>query len=889
MLSKLWSTNIRSPYSPDTPWHAFDFAFHALEIEADVLIVCMSWLTRKEPRDFSRTLGEPDMETLTYWVQRLEPLVRAELEREVIVVFCNRSGQEEEALYAGTCAVIGIKEGEVSVYGLAGRGTKEFLFVDTSLPPFAKLVQNEDDNYESKQVGDILQVSEVPRPGSVDPSKWNVDMTKWPTPPSSKTAPSNAAGAPTGSFGVTSMPSRHSQPAAGEALPAKKEKPSPKLQIPEQATFSNSVRPTPTEKDSPSTIPTPTAPSPTPMAIRPKLIIPEQNVINAGFSRKPSPFPHDKYFLEQHRFFGSRVQAQVFTPITPLEEVPQASTQASKQASTQGSARFYWKPSDTLLKTPANMNFSFADTPTPDSPIASKGMALGALTPFPGEEVPPLTARPGKQGSLSNIQTHTRRTSTSLRQSETLSPYDAALSPQMEATGAPGSGARPDTKHAQREGPPPRPPNPVSRNNNNNNNHNRGKEEARSAATSSRQEPATKQSQRPSPPRRTASAADNRAQWPEKAKEVFHPVRTDSPKSRHASRSQSIRADSMSEQRFENVPRPTHSHTASTPVTNSIPNGVRPPSRAGHGPQDELRRPQSRTTARPGGNPTARHARSRSAGAVPRDTTDVVKTETTRQRSSSRSPPGGKRPVSRGRQRFASGQSPPRGDSQQASVSLAQDTKDTILITRRVSVTRIHSSSRPSGVRKATPEDDIVAVEEYVDPECVQHFQRAPSASAPQGKIPSIADGRAILGAHCNLPPPPPVYHLEDDMEDDTQTHSPAVLGGRVKTTIITVPHGVSLDSIASPLPSANSVTSTMSQTSQASIAPSSSDRSDGTTPDKSRYPTQTPRPVVATYVLAEEKRADTPIPALCETCGSPRPGSHHSDEEGRRPKTNFW
>jgi hypothetical protein len=820
------------------------------------VIVCMSWLTRKEPRDFSRTLGEPDMETLTYWVQRLEPLVRAELERETIVVFCNRSGQEEDALYAGTSAVIGIKEGEVSVYGLAGRGTKEFLFVDTSKAPFAKLVQNDDDDYQTEERGEMVEVGGVPtRLDSVDPSKWTViDPTKWPAPPSTAKAPSNTTVLSPAPGVNPATSSGHTQPAAG-AVPAK-EKPSPKLQIPRQENISDPVHSRPAEKDSPTTIPTPTGPSPTPMAMRPKLVIPEQNVIKAGFSRKPSPFPHDNYFLEQHRFFGNRVHAQIFTPITPMEEAPQVSAQAS--------TRFYWKPSDTLLKTPANMNFSFADTPTPDSPIASRGIPLGALTPFRGEELPPVTGRPGRQGSLSNIDTrNTRRPSTSLKQSETLSLYDAALSPPPESAKSPTVGsARPESRGAQREAPPSRPPNPVSRNKN------RTTEEGRGSATASKQEPAARQSERPSPPRRTASAAENRGTWHE------DPVRTDSPKARHASRTQGIRAEGMSEQRMENSSRASHSHSASAGTS-----GARPPSRTGHGGQDEVRRPASRTTTRATGGSVVRHARSRSAGDIDRKPTDSTKTETPGQRSTSRSPPEGRRPVSRGRQRVPTGQSPPRGGSKQASVSMTQDTRDTILITRRVSVTRIHSSSRPSGVRKATPEDDIVAVEEYVDPACGQHSQRAPSASAPQHKLPSIADGRAIVGAQCNLPPPPPVSHLEDDDDDDSRAHTPAVLGGSVKTTIITVPSGTLLDSIGSALPSANSVTSTMSQAIPASGSAA---------PDNSRFPNQTPKPVVAARLVTDERRVDSPISAVCETCGSPRVGSY-SDEEVRRPKTNFW
>lgn len=80
------------------------------------------------------------METLSYWLARLEPLIRAEAEGEIIVVFANRCGSEDEATYAGTSAVLGVNAGEVKVYGILGRGEKELLVVDTNKRPQAKLV-----------------------------------------------------------------------------------------------------------------------------------------------------------------------------------------------------------------------------------------------------------------------------------------------------------------------------------------------------------------------------------------------------------------------------------------------------------------------------------------------------------------------------------------------------------------------------------------------------------------------------------------------------------------------------------------------------------------------------------------------------------------------------
>lgn len=133
-----------NPYRFEAPWSTFEFAFHILDVGANVVIVSMAWLTREDPRSFSRMPKEPDMETLTYWVKRLEPLIRAEDDEEIIVIMANRTGAEDDAVYAGTSTVIGIQNGEVNVYGLLGRGEKELLVVDTSLPPLAKLVYRPD-------------------------------------------------------------------------------------------------------------------------------------------------------------------------------------------------------------------------------------------------------------------------------------------------------------------------------------------------------------------------------------------------------------------------------------------------------------------------------------------------------------------------------------------------------------------------------------------------------------------------------------------------------------------------------------------------------------------------------------------------------------------------
>lgn len=72
------------------------------------------------------------MDTLSYWLARLKPLIQADDPREVVVVLANRTGVEDDAVYAGTTAVIGVESGDVKLYGILGRGEQKLLMVDTS-------------------------------------------------------------------------------------------------------------------------------------------------------------------------------------------------------------------------------------------------------------------------------------------------------------------------------------------------------------------------------------------------------------------------------------------------------------------------------------------------------------------------------------------------------------------------------------------------------------------------------------------------------------------------------------------------------------------------------------------------------------------------------------
>ncbi|KAM0332962.1 hypothetical protein ACHAQA_001618 [Verticillium albo-atrum] len=192
-----------NPYRFESPWSAFEFAFHILEYQSNFVIVSMAWMTREDGRMFSRMPNEPDMETLTYWVTRLEPLIRAENDDEIIIVFCNRTGTEDDVIYAGTSAVIGIQGGEVKVYGLLGRGQKELLIVDTDNPPFAKLVYRPENGDTSSTQVELQRMGISP---STESSKFSNSSTWSQSAPSEKNVqddPSPPPGSKTSSSGPT--------------------------------------------------------------------------------------------------------------------------------------------------------------------------------------------------------------------------------------------------------------------------------------------------------------------------------------------------------------------------------------------------------------------------------------------------------------------------------------------------------------------------------------------------------------------------------------------------------------------------------------------------------------------------------------------------------------
>ncbi|KAF4780479.1 N-terminal amidase [Colletotrichum scovillei] len=358
-----------NPYRFESPWHEFEFAFHVAECESNLVIVSMAWMTREDGRMFSRMPNEPDMDTLTYWVTRLEPLIRTESHEEIIVVFCNRTGIEDEVVYAGTSAVIGIQDGE-----------KELLVVDTNNPPYAKLVYRPEVDKPSVLHGELQMNGDSG--GDSGTPFGSLSPTSPQQPPSNGDQDTSSQ-----SSGERRRSKHQDSVAKHVALPSKRTKP-PQIQIP------GSAGPYGLPSKSPGAdaflLLTPTAPSPTPLSVRPKLTIPsfsaddnsrspvpdssrsaysvhsvlsERSVVSNG--RPPAestPYPDSAHPLSE--YLGGYGEKRIYGGHVSVAEAA-FSQYSPNSARSPVSPQYFWRPPEMLSK---SVNETRGRMITPDSP-----------------------------------------------------------------------------------------------------------------------------------------------------------------------------------------------------------------------------------------------------------------------------------------------------------------------------------------------------------------------------------------------------------------------------------------------------------------------------------------------------------------------------------------
>jgi protein N-terminal amidase len=94
------------------------------------------------------TATQPDLETLSYWLERFVPVVQSEREGGTVLVMANRCGTEpgmvagvsqgvddeghEVVGYAGTSCVMMVEQGEVRIFDILGKAEERLLKIDTS-------------------------------------------------------------------------------------------------------------------------------------------------------------------------------------------------------------------------------------------------------------------------------------------------------------------------------------------------------------------------------------------------------------------------------------------------------------------------------------------------------------------------------------------------------------------------------------------------------------------------------------------------------------------------------------------------------------------------------------------------------------------------------------
>ena len=131
-----------NPYRFTAPWEAYEFCAYALAEESEILVLSMAWLTRLSEQILLQQAEEPDLNTLSYWIERMKPLVDGE--KEVIVVCANRSGnepgknpigEEEGVRYAGSSWVGKVGKGVVRIWQITGRAVEQVIVADTMVTP----------------------------------------------------------------------------------------------------------------------------------------------------------------------------------------------------------------------------------------------------------------------------------------------------------------------------------------------------------------------------------------------------------------------------------------------------------------------------------------------------------------------------------------------------------------------------------------------------------------------------------------------------------------------------------------------------------------------------------------------------------------------------------
>ncbi|GIC89671.1 putative protein N-terminal asparagine amidohydrolase [Aspergillus udagawae] len=158
-----------NPYKFEAPFTAWEFANRVIDSKSQLVILSMAWTTFMSREELDALADKPDLDTFNYWIKRFWPLVRQKMrhdvdlgfdgheaesatEKNIVIVFGNRCGEEGSVRYAGTSAIIAITQrpgvvqdgdaGEelpfdvkILCWDILGATTEGICFADTTADP----------------------------------------------------------------------------------------------------------------------------------------------------------------------------------------------------------------------------------------------------------------------------------------------------------------------------------------------------------------------------------------------------------------------------------------------------------------------------------------------------------------------------------------------------------------------------------------------------------------------------------------------------------------------------------------------------------------------------------------------------------------------------------
>ncbi|KAI8814179.1 carbon-nitrogen hydrolase [Cladochytrium replicatum] len=128
-----------NPKQFKAPYEAFEFGNFAKNQDVDLVLLSMAWVLKttgppsadsEDTTVAASNVKEPNMDTLEYWIDRLQPIIPGERGKDVIVVVANRVGGENGTIFTGTSTVMKFGNDGIEIGALMGQGIEGFAIAE---------------------------------------------------------------------------------------------------------------------------------------------------------------------------------------------------------------------------------------------------------------------------------------------------------------------------------------------------------------------------------------------------------------------------------------------------------------------------------------------------------------------------------------------------------------------------------------------------------------------------------------------------------------------------------------------------------------------------------------------------------------------------------------